>query len=220
MTVTVISASSVHAQPLADIYNYYIANTRITFEMDPVTSVEMAKRIADVQSIGLPWLVALEGDQVVGYAYATQWRARKAYQSSVESTVYLADGHRGRGLGTALYGKLIEELRGLELHAIIGGVAQPNDASARLHEALGFKKVAHFEQVGYKLGQWLMSRTGNCFFQSAPARKIDDFLYPNRQCGAGLVDAKAIPAASPQAGHLASNRPRLEIMRKIIISRP
>lgn len=94
MTVTVISASSVHAQPLADIYNYYIANTRITFEMDPVTSVEMAKRIADVQSIGLPWLVALEGDQVVGYAYATQWRARKAYQSSVESTVYLADGHR------------------------------------------------------------------------------------------------------------------------------
>ncbi|AJQ83373.1 arsinothricin resistance N-acetyltransferase ArsN1 family B [Xanthomonas oryzae] len=155
MTVTVISASSVHAQPLADIYNYYIANTRITFEMDPVTSVEMAKRIADVQSIGLPWLVALEGDQVVGYAYATQWRARKAYQSSVESTVYLADGHRGRGLGTALYGKLIEELRGLELHAIIGGVAQPNDASARLHEALGFKKVAHFEQVGYKLGQWV-----------------------------------------------------------------
>ncbi|QSQ39449.1 arsinothricin resistance N-acetyltransferase ArsN1 family B [Xanthomonas translucens] len=155
MTVTVISASSVHAQPIADIYNYYIANTCITFELDPVTSVDMAKRITDVQSIGLPWLAALEGDKVVGYAYATQWRARRAYQSSVESTIYLADGHRGRGLGMALYGKLIEELRRLELHAVIGGVAQPNDASARLHETLGFKKVAHFEQVGHKLGRWV-----------------------------------------------------------------
>lgn len=155
VAVTVTSASPIHAQPIADIYNHYIANTCITFELDRVTSEDMAKRIADVQNIGLPWLVALEGDGVVGYAYATQWRARKAYQSSVESTIYLDDRHRGRGLGTSLYGELIEQLRRLELHAVIGGVAQPNDASARLHEALGFKKVAHFEQVGHKLGRWV-----------------------------------------------------------------
>ncbi len=155
MTATIVSAGPTHAQPIADIYNHYIANTCVTFELDPVTPADMAKRIEDVQSISLPWLVALEGDEVVGYAYATQWRARKAYQSSVESTIYLADGHRGRGLGTALYGALIEKLRWLELHAVIGGVAQPNDASARLHEVLGFKKVAHFEQVGYKLGRWV-----------------------------------------------------------------
>ncbi|MBO9874384.1 MULTISPECIES: arsinothricin resistance N-acetyltransferase ArsN1 family B [Xanthomonas] len=155
MTAIVVPASPVHAQRIADIYNHYIANTCVTFELDPVTSADMAKRIADVQSIGLPWLVVLEGDDVAGYAYATQWRARKAYQSSVESTIYLADGRRGRGLGTVLYGALIETLQRLELHAVIGGVAQPNDASARLHEALGFKKVAHFEQVGYKLGRWV-----------------------------------------------------------------
>ncbi len=155
VTATIVSASPVHAQRIADIYNHYIANTCVTFELDPVTSADMARRIEDVQSVGLPWLVALVGDEVAGYAYATQWRARKAYQRSVESTIYLADGHRGRGLGAVLYGVLLETLRRLELHVVIGGVAQPNDASARLHEALGFKKVAHFEQVGYKLGRWV-----------------------------------------------------------------
>lgn len=155
LAVTIVPAGSPHAPSIAAIYNHYITNTCITFELDPVTPAEMEKRIADVQGIGLPWLVALEGEEVLGYAYATQWRARKAYRSSVETTIYMAAEHCGRGHGRTLYTALLGTLQALDVHAVIGGVALPNEGSVRLHEALAFKKVAHFEQVGHKLGRWV-----------------------------------------------------------------
>lgn len=105
--------------------------------------------------MSLPWLVALQGDAVAGYAFATKWKGRCAYRFSVETTVYLDDAVRGNGIGTALYRDLLARLTSMGFHTAIGGIALPNDASVRLHEKLGYRKVAHFQQTGFKFGKWI-----------------------------------------------------------------
>jgi len=147
-------ARSADATALCAIYNHYVAHTTVSFEEEPVEAAEMAQRIRDVNAADLPWLVMIEGDHVIGYAYATRWRARAAYRHSVESTVYLDQANIGQGAGRMLYEALLDELRGRELHLVIGGITQPNEASVALHERLGFRKVAHFAEVGMKFGQW------------------------------------------------------------------
>ena len=142
------------ATAIAEIYNHYVRHTVVTFEEVPVAVKEMAQRILDV-SERLPWLV-WEGDgAVVGWAYATAWKPRSAYRFSVETTVYVAASHQRRGVGDALYRKLIEDLRARKLHSAVGGIALPNEGSVALHEKLGFKKVAHFAEVGRKLDRWV-----------------------------------------------------------------
>ncbi|NVM78115.1 phosphinothricin acetyltransferase [Duganella sp. SG902] len=143
------------AKAIAAIYNPFIANTTISFEEEPVSDAAMAQRIADVQAGGLPWLVAERDGKVAGYAYATKWRVRHAYRFSVESSVYLAPECAGQGLGTALYAALFEQLAARGCHLVIGGIALPNDASVALHEKMGYEKVAHFREVGFKFGRWL-----------------------------------------------------------------
>ncbi len=148
-------ATPADATAIAAIYNHYVANTVVTFEEETVPVAEMARRLGEVFAADLPWLVATEDDRVLGYAYANKWKARCSYRFSVESTVYLDHAATGRGLGTALYTALIAEMKTLGLHAMIGGVALPNAASVALHEKLGFKKVAHFREVGSKFNQWI-----------------------------------------------------------------
>jgi phosphinothricin acetyltransferase len=155
LTTHLRPASSADAAPICAIYNTYVATTAITFEEEAVTERDMAQRIADVGAAGLPWLVLEVDGKLVGYAYATKWRVRTAYRHSVESTVYLDQAFAGRGLGRILYGALLEELRQRELHLVIGGIALPNDSSVGLHEKLGFRKVAHFTEVGMKFGRWI-----------------------------------------------------------------
>jgi phosphinothricin acetyltransferase len=108
-----------------------------------------------VAQAGLPWLVAEQDGRLLGYAYATRWRVRPAYRTSVESSVYLGGEAAGRGLGSALYRALLDALRRLDVHMVIGGIAQPNERSVALHEKLGFRKVAHFSEVGRKFGRWI-----------------------------------------------------------------
>ena len=93
--------------------------------------------------------------QVVGYAYASRWKSRCAYRYSVETTVYLSSAATGKGFGSLLYEHLIAELRQRSIHSLIGGIALPNNASVSLHEKLGFEKVAHFKEVGWKFNQWI-----------------------------------------------------------------
>ncbi|MEQ9004155.1 MAG: N-acetyltransferase family protein [Pseudomonadales bacterium] len=148
-------ATAADAEALARIYNPYILDTIITFEETAITAAEMARRVAEVDGYGLPWLVAEHAGAVVGYAYATRWRTRHAYRFAVESTVYLGPEAIGRGIGTQLYEALFEALRQRGTHAVIGGIALPNDASVGLHEKLGMRKVAHFPEVGFKFGRWI-----------------------------------------------------------------
>ncbi len=148
-------ATAADAAAIIAIYNHYINNTTISFEEQAVTEVQMQERIAEVLAKGLPWLVLEIAGALVGYAYATPWRARHAYRFSVETTVYLAPGQARRGLGRQLYEELLARLTAHGCHLAIGGIALPNPASVGLHEALGFRQVACFNEVGYKFDQWL-----------------------------------------------------------------
>lgn len=144
------------AAAIAAIYNPYITGTTVSFEEEAVSAGEMGGRIAAVQDGGMPWLV-LEGagGTIAGYAYATGWRVRHAYRFSVETSVYLAQGHERKGYGTALCKALLDGLRAKGCHLAIAGIALPNEASVALHERLGYRKVAHFGEVGFKFGRWL-----------------------------------------------------------------
>jgi phosphinothricin acetyltransferase len=139
---------------MAELYNPFILGTTITFEEVAVTAEEMASRIGTVLPT-LPWLVIEVRGVLAGYAYATPWKSRSAYRHTVESAIYVAPAHAGRGLGTRLYGALLTELRQLGVHAVLGGIALPNAASVALHERLGFEQVGQLREVGWKLQRWV-----------------------------------------------------------------
>jgi len=147
------SITSDDAVQICDIYNHYVLHTAVTFEEEAVTTEEMVRRIEEILP-KLPWLVWEEAGRLLGYSYAKPWRPRSAYRYSAETTVYVRLDSAGRGIGSALYRELIAELRDRSLHAAIGGILVPNDASVALHEKLGFRKVAHFREVGWKFGEW------------------------------------------------------------------
>ena len=147
-------ATNDDAADIANIYNHYIRDTVVTFEEHEITAADMAGRVASVVANGLPWLVAEHVGSIVGYAYADRWKQRSAYRHSVESTIYLDAGHTGTGLGTRLYQQFLGALPAT-VHAVIGGIALPNPASIALHERLGFAKVAHFHEVGFKFERWI-----------------------------------------------------------------
>ncbi len=148
-------AEATDADAIASIYNYYIAHTIITFEEERVSPDNMLDRIKKVERADLPWLVAENEGKVIGYAYGSQWSERSAYRYTAEVSVYIAHDSLGGGWGTRLYEALFDELRRLSIRVVIGGVALPNAASEALHEKFGMRKVAHFERVGFKHGQWI-----------------------------------------------------------------
>lgn len=142
------------AQAICEIYNHYILHTVITFEVEALTPQQMEQRIQGY-ACDYPFLVGLVQGEVVGYAYGSRYRARSAYQNTVETSIYLHHQQGGRGYGGQLYRALLETLAQQGYHTALGGVALPNEASERLHEGLGFHKVAHFAQVGHKFDQWI-----------------------------------------------------------------
>jgi phosphinothricin acetyltransferase len=149
------AATKSDAQTIADIYNYYIKNTVVTFEEQIISKNEIIGRLEKVINSGLPWLVAEDDGTVIGYAYATKWNERSAYRHTVETSIYLSSPSVLKGWGTQLYKTLFYTLRHASIHIVIGGITIPNPASIALHEKFGMKKVAHFKEVGYKFGQWL-----------------------------------------------------------------
>jgi L-amino acid N-acyltransferase YncA len=154
-TVTIRAAGPADAFDVGNIYNHYVRETVVTFEEEQVSMAEIASRIEDVQSIQLPWLVAEERGQVVGYACATPWRPRTGYRFSAEITNYLDPRHLGRGIGSKLYAELLPMLKARRIHAVFGCIALPNEPSVSLHEKFGLRKVAHLEQIGFKHDRWI-----------------------------------------------------------------
>ena len=143
------------AATIAEIYNFYVTDTVITFEESTVDEKEMESRIVAILDAGLPWIVWEDAGSVVGYAYATPWRKRIAYRFTVETAIYLDKDGAGNGIGSKLYADLIEKLRKRNMHAVMGMITIPNPASIRLHEKLGFEKVAEYPQVGRKFDRWI-----------------------------------------------------------------
>jgi len=153
-TPAVRPAADADAVGIAAIYNHYVQETVVTFEEEPVAPREIARRMAEVAAASLPWLVAERGG-ILGYAYATRWRSRSGYRFAAEITVCVAPAYGGRGIGSSLYRELFPALAARGIHSVVGGIALPNAASVALHEKHGMRKVAHFTEVGFKLGRWI-----------------------------------------------------------------
>ncbi|MDO6446905.1 GNAT family N-acetyltransferase [Colwellia sp. 1_MG-2023] len=143
------------AQQIANIYNYYIEKTVITFEEQLVSANDIQARIEKIKKADHIWLVAEFDSQIVGYAYSAPWRDRSAYRYASEVSVYLSSDSQGKGIGSLLYQSLFEQLKLTQIKILIGGITLPNEASVAIHEKFGMEKVAHFREVGYKFDQWL-----------------------------------------------------------------
>jgi L-amino acid N-acyltransferase YncA len=139
---------------ICDIYSFYINETVITFDEIELTVEQMFLRKRNVK-INYPWLVCEENNEVLGYAYASSWNDRSAYQYTAQTTIYLKQGFTGKGIGNELYKSLILKLRSLSMHCLIGSISLPNEASVILHEKLGFEKIAHVKEVGFKFEKWI-----------------------------------------------------------------
>ena len=142
------------AQAVADIYGPIVRDTSISFELEPPNAEQMRERITSTLQ-SLPWLVSEDAQgAVTGYAYASRHRERAAYQWSVDTTIYLRADARGQGIGRQLYDELKRMLRELGYLQAFAGIALPNAASVALHEAVGFKPIGVYRNVGFKQGQW------------------------------------------------------------------
>ncbi|MFF1548547.1 GNAT family N-acetyltransferase [Streptomyces sp. NPDC058291] len=151
-------------EALTSLYNHYIRETAVTFDMVALTPEERRPWLLSHPEDG-PYrlLVARETDsqdiqgtsqEILGYATSSPFRPKAAYSTSVEVTVYVAPHAGRRGIGTLLYKALFEALAGEDLHRAYAGIAQPNEASARLHERFGFRPVGTYREVGRKFGRY------------------------------------------------------------------
>jgi phosphinothricin acetyltransferase len=138
------------------IYSHYVLHDLCSFEEEVPTANQMQARRADVLRHGLPYLVAMKDGGVVGYAYASPYRARSAYRHTVEDSIYVAEGRHGHGIGKALLQAVIARCTDggfTQMVAVVGNSA--NAGSQRLHESLGFETVGVLRNVGFKFGRWV-----------------------------------------------------------------
>lgn len=148
----IVDATPEHAAGIAAVYAPIVADTVISFEVDPPDAAEIARRMA---ASDLPWLVALEGDTVIGYGYAAPWKDRAAYQHTVETTIHVAEGHRRSGTGRALLAALHRRLAHLGVHLAVATIALPNPASVAIAEVAGYRPVGTVPEAGFKHDRWV-----------------------------------------------------------------
>jgi phosphinothricin acetyltransferase len=144
------------AEALAAIYGHNVLHGFGTFEEVPPSASEMDQRRLAVVEQGLPWLVAEDAGQVVGYAYAAPFRPRAAYRYTVEDSIYLAPEAVGRGLGRALLSAVLQACEAIGLRQVVAVIGDSqNAASVGLHRALGFEPAGVGRSVGFKHGRWI-----------------------------------------------------------------
>ncbi|HEY6900498.1 MAG TPA: GNAT family N-acetyltransferase [Puia sp.] len=153
--VIIRSATEADIPALSDIYNQVILNTTAVYSYEAQTLEMRRAWYEGKMKDGYPVFVAEEDGVVVGFSSYGPFRAWAAYKYTVENSVYVADGQRGKGIGKLLIQPLIDSARGAGMHAIIAGIDAANDASVALHASFGFKEVGLFKEVGYKFGRWL-----------------------------------------------------------------
>lgn len=146
-------ATPADAEGILAIYAPYIENTSFTFETEVPSTAAFAKRIEDYLR-NWPWLVCEADGRIAGYAYASRYRERVAYQWSVECSVYVHDDFLRSGVANALYTALFAILKRQGFRNVYAVINLPNDRSVTFHEHCGFRYFATYEQVGYKLGKW------------------------------------------------------------------
>ncbi|WP_312651635.1 GNAT family N-acetyltransferase [Aminipila sp.] len=158
--ISITMATEADAEELLKVYASYVTNTAITFEYEIPSVAEFSQRIRNILQ-RYPYIVAVEDNHIVGYAYASAFKERAAYSWAVETTVYLKQDSRGKGLGRKLYVALEDILKRqniINLNACIAYTADEDayldNTSSVFHEHLGYTKVAHFTKCGYKFSTW------------------------------------------------------------------
>jgi phosphinothricin acetyltransferase len=138
-----------------EIYNHYVASAHYTFDLEPMSNEARREWFTHYGQTGrYRVLVALIEDRIVGYATSSRFRDKPAYQTSVETSIYVSSESIGRGAGSRLYEELFRSLEGEDVHRAYAGIALPNPPSVALHERFGFKQVAHFTEQGRKFGRY------------------------------------------------------------------
>lgn len=141
------------AEELLNIYKYYVENTTITFEYDTPSVEEFKNRIKNTL-VRYPYLVAEYNNKIYGYAYASAFKVRPAYDWAVETSIYVQNGDSRSGIGTLLYNELEKYLKLQNIINLNACITYPNEKSEDFHKKFGYKTVAHFTKCGYKFGQW------------------------------------------------------------------
>jgi L-amino acid N-acyltransferase YncA len=153
MSITMRVAVPEDALQVLEIYAPFCLATPVSFETEAPSVEEIERRILSTLEF-FPWLVALEGDRVLGYAYASRHRERAAYRWSADVSVYVREDTRGKGVGRALYASLFAILRLQGIYNILAGISVPNPASVALHEAMGLLPLGVYAGIGFKCGAW------------------------------------------------------------------
>lgn len=153
MKATIRLANEQDASQMLAIYAPIVRETTISFELEPPNEMEFQQRIERYQQ-QMPWLVCEIDAEVVGYAYASPYRTRAAYQWSVESSVYVSENYRRKGIAKVLYASLFKLLQLQGFYNVVAAIALPNQPSVAVHEAAGFLPKGVLCRVGYKFGQW------------------------------------------------------------------
>lgn len=153
--VTIRPARAQDAQAVCDIYAFHVAHGTASFDTSGPDAAAWARKIADVTQRGWPFLVAERAGEVAGYCYATQFRDRAAYARTCENSIYVAQGARGTGVGTALLGRLVEAARACGFEQMIAVIGGGEPASVALHARLGFVHAGRLRNVGFKFGRLL-----------------------------------------------------------------
>jgi phosphinothricin acetyltransferase len=153
--VIVRAAKEQDLAALNELHNHYIATSHVTFDLEPMTLNARREWFSHYGETGrYRVLIADAGGPLLGYASSSRFRPKPGYETSVETSIYLAPGAIGRGIGVWLYEALFHALEGQDLHRAYAGITQPNPASVRLHERFGFRQVAYFTEQGRKLGRY------------------------------------------------------------------
>ena len=155
MDIVVRPARHENLGGIDEIYNHAVLTSPATFDLEPKSPRWRAGWFAEHNGDGPHRvLVAVTGEEVVGFASSGPYRAKRGYETSIETSIYVREGRLGEGIGSALYAALFEALRGQDLHRAFAGIVPPNDASVALHERFGFREVAHFTEQGRKFGRY------------------------------------------------------------------
>jgi phosphinothricin acetyltransferase len=207
-TLAIRMATPVDGMACAAIYGPYVNETAISFEAVPPDFAEMGGRIARTL-VRTPWVVVEVDGVVRGYAYAARFRERPAYDWTAETTVYVDRAFHGRGIGRLAMSAVLRILRLQGFHLVLAGVTLPNDGSAALHRALGFRPAGSFDEVGWKDGRWwgvdffaleLSGREAPASIRPLPAIGADELAETLTEVLAGATsEVSTDPAADPAA---------------------
>lgn len=153
--VSVRPAGEADLDGINSLYNEYVLTAHYTFDVEPMSIDARREWFSHYGDSGRHRvLVAVDGDQVIGYVSSGRYRVKAAYETSIETSIYLAPEATGMGIGTKLYTALFEALEGEDVHRAYAGISLPNPASIALHQRFGFKKAGHYSEQGRKFGRY------------------------------------------------------------------